>query len=67
MDPIYQVRKVLVESYFTISNIFQVVNQVDFIFNLSGEDLNFPVEIRGVKPKQVALGYPMTASFFINA
>jgi hypothetical protein len=66
MDPLYRVRKVLVESYFKIDNIFQCLNQITFEFLLFADDLFNPVEIRALKPGQTSLNYPMQGIFELN-
>lgn len=67
MDPLHQVRKVLVQSYFSFYNVFSTSNETAFMFSLTVEDLGYPVEIRGLRLSQVILSWPMTGCFFINA
>ncbi len=66
LDPIYQVRKTFVKTYFTFSNIFTSTNQIDFIFDMDYADRGFPVEIRAIKAGQTTLGWPNIGLFFLN-
>lgn len=66
MDPIFTVRKVLVESYFKIVNIFESLNQITFEFTIGSEDLFYPVEIRALKPGYTYLSYPMQGIVELN-
>ena len=66
LDPLVQVRKVLVQSHFKTYCIFDYCNLVNFEFFLAPEDLAFPVEVRGLLPEGTTLGWPMQGSFFLN-
>lgn len=66
MDPIYQVRKTFVKTYFSFANIFTTSSQFSFYFKMDYLDLDFPVEIRAIKAEQTDLCWPMLGSFTVN-
>ena len=66
MDPLFTVRKVLVESYFETKNIFEFYNQINFEFTITSEELCHPIEIRGLKAGQTFLSWPMQGALYLN-
>lgn len=66
LDPLVQVRKIMVESFFRTFSIFEYINIFSFEFVLTNEDLGFPVEVRGLFPDSTCLSWPMQGGFYMN-
>jgi hypothetical protein len=66
MDPLYQVKRVLVESYFRTQSIFHYANVVNFEFLLKPEDKDLIVEVRGLHSGHTSLSWPMQGGFSLN-
>lgn len=66
MDPIFSVRKCLLQTHFKTDSIFNYANMMIFHFELNEQDLKNPVEVRGLKDGKENLSWPMQGSFYLN-